>query len=88
MTMPKLLVIDDEPAILEMIQAHFSIRGYQVRRYPGRYAGTTLTNPDFSRLAELFGAVGQIVARNEKMLSAKEAEATFQQWVQASCCHQ
>lgn len=28
--MPKLLVIDDEPAIVEMIQSHFSLRGHQV----------------------------------------------------------
>lgn len=28
--MPKLLVIDDEPEILEMIRAHFSVRGYEV----------------------------------------------------------
>lgn len=28
--MPKLLVIDDEPAILEMIKGHFLIRGYEV----------------------------------------------------------
>lgn len=28
--MPKLLVIDDEPAILEMIQNHFTLRGYEV----------------------------------------------------------
>lgn len=26
----KLLVVDDEPAILEMIQSHFSLRGFQV----------------------------------------------------------
>ena len=28
--MPKLLVIDDEPAILELMRSHFSIRGYEV----------------------------------------------------------
>ena len=28
--MSKLLVIDDEPAILEMIEGHFSVRGFQV----------------------------------------------------------
>lgn len=28
--MPKILVIDDEPDILEMIRSHFSIRGYEV----------------------------------------------------------
>ena len=28
--MPKLLVIDDEPGILEMLRSHFSLRGYEV----------------------------------------------------------
>ena len=28
--MPKLLVIDDEPAILDMMKNHFTIRGYDV----------------------------------------------------------
>ena len=28
--MPKLLVIDDEPAILELMRSHFSLRGYEV----------------------------------------------------------
>ncbi|MBI4115344.1 MAG: response regulator [Candidatus Omnitrophica bacterium] len=28
--MPKLLVIDDEPAILDMIKGHFEVRGYKV----------------------------------------------------------
>ena len=27
---PKILVIDDEPGILEMIQGHFSLRGFDV----------------------------------------------------------
>ena len=28
--MPKLLVIDDEPAIQKMIESHFTLRGFQV----------------------------------------------------------
>lgn len=28
--MPKLLVIDDEPEILELLRGHFSLRGYEV----------------------------------------------------------
>ena len=28
--MPKILVIDDQPEILEMIESHFSLRGYEV----------------------------------------------------------
>ena len=27
---PKLLAIDDEPGVLEMIQGHFSVRGFEV----------------------------------------------------------
>lgn len=28
--MPKILVIDDEPSVLEMLKSHFSLRGYEV----------------------------------------------------------
>jgi acetolactate synthase-1/2/3 large subunit len=38
-----------------------TIRMYQERTYPGRVAGTALTNPDFARLIAAFGGHGEIV---------------------------
>ncbi len=35
-----------------------TIRLHQERRYPGRVSGTALTNPDFTLLAQSFGALG------------------------------
>jgi acetolactate synthase-1/2/3 large subunit len=47
-----------------------TVRGYQARRFPGRYEGTLLTNPDFARVADLFGAYGETVHRNEEVFPA------------------
>ncbi|MDX8443680.1 thiamine pyrophosphate-dependent enzyme [Mesorhizobium australafricanum] len=38
-----------------------TIRGNQEVRYPGRVSGTTLRNPDFSKVAEGYGAHGERV---------------------------
>jgi acetolactate synthase-1/2/3 large subunit len=47
-----------------------TIRMFQERAYPGRVSGTALTNPDFARLAEAFGAHGEAVARTEEFTPA------------------
>jgi acetolactate synthase-1/2/3 large subunit len=55
-----------------------SIRIHQERTYPGRHAGTTLTNPDFVKIAQAFGVpaerisqIDEIDAAIERGLSAK-----------------
>jgi acetolactate synthase-1/2/3 large subunit len=53
-----------------------TIRMHQERDYPGRTVGTDLGNPDFTALAESFGALGFRVERPEAFLPAlKEALA-------------
>ena len=41
-----------------------TIRMHQEREYPGRYPGTTLSNPDFAALAKSFGAHGESIAKD------------------------
>jgi len=47
-----------------------TIRGYQVRRYRRRYPGTKLTNPDFAKVAKLFGAHGETVTSDDQLPGA------------------
>ena len=50
-----------------------TIRMHQERDYPGRVVGTDLTNPDFAKLAEAYGAFGVTVERSEAFPAAFEA---------------
>jgi acetolactate synthase I/II/III large subunit len=52
-----------------------TIRMHQERRFPGRQIGTDLSNPDFARYAEAFGAYGQVVLRTEEFAPAFERAA-------------
>ncbi len=47
-----------------------TIRMYQERAYPGRVVGTALTNPDFARYAEAFGAHGEVVEETAQFAPA------------------
>ena len=49
-----------------------TIRMHQERNFPGRVVGTDLVNPDFARLAESFGAHGELVERTEDFGAAFE----------------
>ena len=50
-----------------------TIRMHQERDYPGRTIATGLTNPDFVKWAESFGAFGALVERTEDFVPAFEA---------------
>ena len=50
-----------------------TIRMHQERQYPGRVSGTDLSNPDFTRLAEAYGAFAARVSRTEDFAPAFEA---------------
>jgi acetolactate synthase-1/2/3 large subunit len=52
-----------------------TIRVHQERRFPGRPIGTNLSNPDFARYAEAFGAYGEAVNRSEEFAPAFERAA-------------
>jgi len=47
-----------------------TIRMYQERAYPGRVAGSDLTNPDFCALIRAFGGHGETVAATAEMVPA------------------
>ena len=47
-----------------------TIRGHQVRRYPGNDCGLTLQNPDFAAFAESCGGFGAHVRRTEEFMDA------------------
>lgn len=47
-----------------------SIRMHQERHYPGNVWGTALTNPDFARLAQSYGAHGEVVVRTAEFPEA------------------
>lgn len=64
--------------ILSNNHCYGSIRLHQARTYPGRYAGTGLTNPDFVSIARAFGMttehvadVGQIDSAIQRGLQSK-----------------
>ena len=54
-----------------------TIRTHQQRHFPDRVSGTDLSNPDFVRLAQAYGAQGFLIER------ADEAEAVVQEAMQA-----
>ena len=50
---------------------------HQEREYPDRVIGTDLTNPDFTALAQAYGAHGECVERTEDFPPAlKRAQAS------------
>ena len=50
-----------------------TIRMHQEMHFPGRVSATTLTNPDFVKLAEAYGAMGERITHTEQFASAFEA---------------
>jgi acetolactate synthase-1/2/3 large subunit len=53
-----------------------TIRMHQEREYPGRVSATDLTNPDFAKLAEAYGAYGEVVTETDDFPAAfKRAQA-------------
>lgn len=50
-----------------------TIRMHQERDYPDREIATSLTNPDFVKWAESFGAFGARVGRTEEFPAAFDA---------------
>jgi acetolactate synthase-1/2/3 large subunit len=54
-----------------------TIRMHQEREFPGRDHGTRLTNPDFARLAESFGAFGAAVDTTEAFGKALSQALAF-----------
>ncbi|HEY4297040.1 MAG TPA: thiamine pyrophosphate-dependent enzyme, partial [Paraburkholderia sp.] len=54
-----------------------SIRIHQEREYPGRHVGTSLTNPDFVKIAGAFGIAAELVT------SADEVDAAIQRGIAA-----
>ncbi len=55
-----------------------SIRIHQEVNYPGRHAGTTLSNPDFARIADAFGIRAETITR------ADQIEASVQRGLAAN----
>jgi sulfoacetaldehyde acetyltransferase len=53
-----------------------SEKAYQKYFYEERYIGSELVNPDFAKLAELFGAKGQRVEKPEELAPAIESALT------------
>jgi acetolactate synthase-1/2/3 large subunit len=49
-----------------------TIRMHQDRHYPGRDVTTDLTNPDFAKWAQSFGAFGEVVNKTEEFAPAFE----------------
>ncbi|CAM3412309.1 thiamine pyrophosphate-binding protein [Bordetella sputigena] len=49
-----------------------SIRMHQERHYPGRVCATELRNPDFARMAQAYGAYGEVVERTDDFPAAFE----------------
>lgn len=49
-----------------------TIRMHQEREYPERVVGTRLTNPDFAKFAESFGAHGETVIKTDEFKPALE----------------
>ncbi|MFA7667089.1 MAG: thiamine pyrophosphate-binding protein [Burkholderiaceae bacterium] len=54
-----------------------TIRMHQERDYPDRVLGTTLTNPDFVKLAQAYGGFGAHVARTEAFEPALREALAF-----------
>jgi acetolactate synthase-1/2/3 large subunit len=63
-----------DPVIIVVNNAMYgTIRMHQERDYPERVVATELTNPDFAKWAESFGAFGAVVERTEEFAPAFEA---------------
>jgi len=54
-----------------------TIRMHQEREFPGREHGTHLSNPDFARLAQSFGAFGAAVGTTDEFGTALAAALSF-----------
>ena len=54
-----------------------TIRMHQEREFPGRDHGTRLTNPDFARLAQAFGAYGAAVGTTDEFGTALAQALAF-----------
>lgn len=54
-----------------------TIRMHQEREFPDRVHGTRLTNPDFARLAEAFGAFGATVETTESFVATLPKALAF-----------
>lgn len=54
-----------------------TIVGHQVRDYPGRPSGTSVTNPDFAALADAYGGRGFSVARTEDFVPMLQEAMAF-----------
>ena len=52
-----------------------TIKMHQEREYKGRPSGTTLTNPDFAKLAESYGAFGGVVESADEFAGVWEQAA-------------
>ena len=53
-----------------------TIRLHQENRFPTRVSGTDLTNPDFAKFADSFGAYGAVIEKTEDFAPAFEAALT------------
>ena len=56
-----------------------SIRIHQERSYPGRHVGTTLSNPDFVKIAEAFGVTAERIVRADQIDAAIKRGLAAQQ---------
>jgi len=67
-------------AILVLVfdnQMYGTIRMHQEREFPGREHGTALVNPDFSKLADAYGAYGATVETTEQFATALSQALSF-----------
>ncbi|MEM8749691.1 MAG: thiamine pyrophosphate-binding protein [Pseudomonadota bacterium] len=61
------------PVILVLNNGTYgTIRMHQEREYPGRVSGTGLVNPDFTKIAEAFGMMGEKVTETAQFADAFE----------------
>lgn len=64
----------DAPVIAVVVNNNLygTIRAHQEQVFPDRVVGTELTNPNYAKLAEVFGCFGRRVSRNEDFIPALE----------------
>lgn len=62
----------DLKIIVSNNRSYGTIRTHQQRAYPSRVSGTDLTNPDFARLAEAYGAQGFLIDQASEAASVVE----------------
>ncbi len=65
---------EQSPVIVILVNngMYGTIRMHQETHFPGRVSATTLTNPDFVKLAEAYGAMGVRITHTEQFASAFE----------------